>query len=146
MMEMYGLGVRKVIIVGDRRRIRTHPDFPFPVGCNKKGPVTFVDGVSFQVVPMIDKKQLTRFIFFNVIDASAVSCYPQPAFAVFKHTVQVVVTQTVNVVGAVLVTGQQVTVAPFFGTDQSVALCGNPQNSLAVLRQAYVLPLRGVPD
>ena len=87
MMEMYGLGVRKILIEGDGSRSRSHPDVPFPVGRNKTGPVTFVDGVSFQVVPVIDKKQLTRFIFFNVIDAPAVSRYPQPTFAIFKHTV-----------------------------------------------------------
>ena len=84
---MYGLGVRKVLIEGNGPRSRSHPDAPFPVGCNKTGPVTFVDGVSFQVVPVIDKKKLTRFIFLNVIDTSAVSRYPQPAFAIFKHTV-----------------------------------------------------------
>ena len=137
MVELNIFRLLEVLVKSNGSRGSTYPKSSVIIWSDKTRFVTDINGISFQIIPVIDKDCLSFFSLGNIFDATCKSCCPDAAMMIFVNTIYIVITQTVYIVGVMLITSQFVRHTrsrSLFGTHQSVSFGSNPDNSFRVLQ------------
>ena len=130
-MELYIFRFFKVLVKSNGACGSTYPKASVIIRSDKTCFVTDINRISFQIIPVIDKDGLSMFSLRNIVDTACKSSRPDTTMMIFINTIYIVVTQTVHIIGVVLITGQfirQTCGRSLFGTHQTVSFGSNPDN------------------
>ena len=131
MVELYIFRLFEILVKSNGACGSTYPKTSVIIRSDKTRFVTDINRISFQIIPVIDKDGLPMFSLGNIVDTACKSSRPDTTMMIFINTIYIVVTQTVHIVGVVLITGQFIRHTcgrNLFGTHQTVSFGSNPDN------------------
>ena len=132
MIELHILRFLKVLIKSNGTRSCSYPQASVVIGSDETSFVTRIDGITFQVVPVIDKQCLSSFILRDIIDTSGKSCQPDTTIMIFIDAIYIIIAQTVHIIFTMKITGQLIRHSvgrSRLGTNKAVSFCRNPDDS-----------------
>ena len=108
----------------------------FMVSCNKTGFVAIVNGISFQIITVVHKDFFSILITCHVVYSTGKSRYPDTSVTIFIYTVNIVVTQTINILFLMLITSQLIVQSIFLllSFHQTIPFRCNPKILFAILQ------------
>lgn len=139
--ELHVFGTLEALVNHQRANGGADPKVSLTVARDEACLRALVDGVAFEVIPMVDEAGGAVRIGRHVVYAAGKGGDPDATLAVFVDAVDVVVAQAVDVLFPVPVAGELVAVGDggLFGLHQSVAFGGDPEVLPAVLQdEVYV--------
>ena len=136
MMKLHIFGILEVGIYHQCTNGSPYPDMSFMVSCNKTGFVAIVNGISFQIITVVHKNFLSTLVTCHIVYSTGKSSYPDTSVAIFIYTVNIVVTQTINILFLMLITSQFIVRSIFLllGFHQTIPFRCNPKILFAILQ------------
>ena len=132
MIELHILRFLKVLIKSNGTRSCSYPQASVVIGSDETSFVTRINGITFQVIPVIDKQCLSSFILRDIIDTSGKSCQPDTTIMIFIDAIYIIIAQTVHIIFMMKITGQLIRHSvgrSRLGTNKAVSFCRNPDDS-----------------
>ena len=136
MTELHIFGILEVCIHHQSAHGSSYPDMPLIITCYKTGLVTIINRISFQVITMVHKNLFTTLTVRHIVDAACKCSNPDASMLIFVYTINIVVTQTINITFLMLITGQLIVIAIslFFSFHQAIPFGCNPEILFTVLQ------------
>ena len=148
-IELYIFRFLEILVKGYGTRRRSHPQTAVIVGSDKTSLVAGINRITFQMVTVIDKQNLSVLILREIIDTTGKGSRPDSPVMIFVHTIHIVIAQAIHIILLVKITGQLVRHSRrrgCLGTDQPVTFCRNPDHSFRILNDKIGCSLHGSAD